>query len=304
MRDYHLYILVVIVSITFISILIGVKWRSRLLPMSGMIVSMYLGMSVGLTAGVTFGTLFQGNLFFSTILGICFGVVAGFFFGICFGLLSSIEGLMSGLMGGMMGAMLGEMIVHEQAIIIIKVFLFLLVGTIFLLIILSTSTKEIVKNKWWLLKPVLTAVLTGGVLYLGNTFNIEAVESQLISHNHEQDTNTTSEVQKIIQDIIIETNSMSYSPNEIVVKKNAPIKLSLKNSDQIEHDIEFKPATFNIIGDSTHQHEMEENVLHLHAKPKTTREITFSISETGTFEFYCTIPGHKENGMVGALVVK
>lgn len=272
--------------------------------MSGMIVSMYLGMSVGLTAGVTFGTLFQGNLFFSTILGICFGVVAGSFFGMCFGLLSSIEGLMSGLMGGMMGAMLGEMIVQEQAIIIIKIFLLLSVATIFLLLILATPTKETINNKGWLLKPILTAVLMGGVLYLGNTFNIEAVKSQIISHNHEQDIHTTSKEQKKNQDIVIETINMSYSPNEFVVKKNVPITLSLKNSDQIEHDIEFKPFTHNLIGHSLHQHDTQENVIHLHTKPKTTGEITFSISESGTFEFYCTIPGHKEKGMVGAVVVK
>jgi uncharacterized cupredoxin-like copper-binding protein len=97
---------------------------------------------------------------------------------------------------------------------------------------------------------------------------------------------------------------MSYSPNEVVVRKNMPITLVLKNSDQIEHDFEIKTSSFNMMGESTHQHKGEGDVLHLHAEPQTINEITFSMSEVGTYEFYCTIPGHKKNGMVGLFVVK
>lgn len=304
LSDFHLYVLVVIGVVTIISLLLGLRWRARFLQMSGMIISMFLGMSVGLTAGVTFGAIYHGSLFPSTILGIVFGIIAGLLCGMSFGLLSAIEGLMSGLMGGMMGAMLGEMISIEQTIVFINIFLLLSLCTIFLLIILSTPTKDTIKNMGWLLKPILTSILIGCVLYLGNSLSMEKVESKSISHKHEQDTNTTPEIHTEVQDIIIETSGMSYSPNEIVVRKNMPVKLVLKNSDQIEHDFEMKTSSFNMIGGSTHQHKVEENVLHLHAEAQTINEITFSMSEVGTYEFYCTIPGHKENGMVGLFVVK
>ena len=272
--------------------------------MTGMIISMFLGMNVGLTAGVTFGIVYQGDLFLSTILGMAFGTIAGSICGICFGLLSFLEGLMSGLMGGMMGAMLGEMIAVEQANVFVKIFLLLSICTIFLLIILSTSKKDTINNIDWLLKPILTSLLIGCVLFLGNSLNMEKVDSKSIPHNHEQDVHNASETQTEIKKIVIETSDLSYSPQEVVVEKNTPIIFELKNSDQIEHDIEIKDVSFNMVSESKHQHGVEENVLHLHAEPQTSSEITFSMNEVGTYEFYCTIPGHKEGGMIGQLIIK
>ena len=272
--------------------------------MTGMITSMYLGMNVGLTAGVTFGIVYQSNLFHSTILGIAFGTIAGSLCGLCFGLLSFIEGLMSGLMGGMMGAMLGEMIAVEQANVFIKIFLLLSICTFFLLMIFSTSKKDTINNVGWLFKPILTSLLIACVLFLGSSLNMEKAESESIPHDHEQDTHKESETRTEIKKIGIETSGMSYSPAEVVVEKDMPITLALKNSDQIEHDIEIKDVPFKMVSESTHQHEVEEKVIHLHAEPQSTSEITFTMNEVGTYEFYCTIPGHKENGMVGQIKVK
>ena len=301
MSGFHLYILVLIGSITLITIILALRRKNQFTHMSGMIVSMFLGMNVGLTAGVTFGTVYQGDLFLSTILGMVFGILAGSLCGICFGLLSSLEGIMSGLMGGMMGSMLGEMIVAEQAIVFIKIFLLLSFCTIFLTIILSTSSKATIKNKGWFLKPILTSLLVGCVLFLGNSLNLEKAESKSLAQDHELDTHNASKESK---KIVIETSDLSYSPQEVVVEENTPITVELKNSDQIEHDIEIKDVSFNMVSESAHQHEVKKNVLHLHAEPQTTSEVTFTMNKVGTYEFYCTIPGHKENGMVGQFVVK
>lgn len=304
MSDFHLYVVCLISGITFISIILALKRKRHFTHMSGMIVSMFLGMNVGLTAGVTFGVVYQGDLFLSTILGMVFGILSGSFCGICFGLLSTLEGLMSGLMGGMMGAMFGEMVAVEQANVFIKIFLLILMCTIFLLMILTTPNKETIKNRGWFLKPVSTLLLSGLVIFLGNSLSMEKAESKSISHDHEEDTYNDSEPQKDIKKIVIETSGMNYSPQEVVVEKNMSITLVLKNSDQIEHDIEIKGASFNVMSKSTHQHGVKENVIHLHAEPQTTSNITFTINEVGVYEFYCTIPGHKENGMIGQFVVK
>ena len=121
---------------------------------------------------------------------------------------------------------------------------------------------------------------------------------------HTAPTENASDTNTEIKKVVIETSDLSYSPKELVVEKNTPITVELKNSDQIEHDIEIKDLSFNMVSESKHHHGVKENVLHLHAEPLKTSEMTFSIKEVGTFEFYCTIPGHKENGMVGKLVVK
>jgi uncharacterized cupredoxin-like copper-binding protein len=38
--------------------------------------------------------------------------------------------------------------------------------------------------------------------------------------------------------------------------------------------------------------------------PKGTAEIFWRFSKPGTFEFACLIPGHREAGMIGTVVVK
>lgn len=301
-NGFHLYVLVLISGITLITILLALRRKKNYSSMSGMIVSMYLGMNAGLTAGITFGSVYQGDLFLSTILGMGFGILAGCLCGACFGLLSSLEGIMSGLMGGMMGAMLGEMIAADQANELIKIFLLLSVCTIFLMFILSTSNKATIDNLGGVVKPIFTSLLVGCVLFIGNSF-AEKAEPKSLSPDHHLEDNA-SDTKTEIKKVVIETSDLSYSPKVLVVEKNTPITVELKNSDQIEHDIEIKNVSFNMVSESKHHHGVEEKALHLHAEPLKTSEMTFSIKEFGTYEFYCTIPGHKENGMVGKLVVK
>lgn len=40
-----------------------------------------------------------------------------------------------------------------------------------------------------------------------------------------------------------------------------------------------------------------------HAKPKQTVTVRFTPLGTGDFEIFCSVPGHKEGGMVGVLTV-
>ena len=266
MSGFHLYVLVLIGGITLITILLALRRKNFFSSMSGMIVSMYLGMNVGLTAGITFGTVYQGDLFLSTILGMGFGILAGSLCGACFGLLSSLEGIMSGLMGGMMGAMLGEMIAVDQANVFIKIFSLLSSCTILLMIILSTSNKATINSFGGLIKPILTSLLIAFVLFIGNSFT-EKVKSKSLTPEHQLEDKVTDTV---IKKVVIETSDLSYSPQEVVVEKNTPVTVVLKNSDHIEHDIEIRDVSFNMVTETKHQHGVKENVLHLHAEPLKT----------------------------------
>jgi plastocyanin len=42
---------------------------------------------------------------------------------------------------------------------------------------------------------------------------------------------------------------------------------------------------------------------YLHGLPKSQSEFKFVPLESGIYEFYCTIPGHKEAGMKGIMNV-
>ncbi|MFP3361613.1 plastocyanin/azurin family copper-binding protein, partial [Planococcus sp. SIMBA_143] len=42
---------------------------------------------------------------------------------------------------------------------------------------------------------------------------------------------------------------------------------------------------------------------HLHAQANSSNQLEFLPTEKGVYEFFCTVPGHKENGMTGTLIV-
>lgn len=66
----------------------------------------------------------------------------------------------------------------------------------------------------------------------------------------------------------------------------------------------MKIPTLNKVTNSEHNHGMQEGLIHLHAGSMETNSITFTPIEKGTYEFLCTVPGHKELGMVGKIIVK
>ena len=76
-----------------------------------------------------------------------------------------------------------------------------------------------------------------------------------------------------------------YSPKEITVKEGETVRVRLVSDDS--------PHTFTI---------SELGVNQEFTWGKDT-DISFIASKKGKFQFYCTVPGHKEGGMVGTLTV-
>ncbi len=310
-----MFILVSLMVLTILVMVISKNVKKEINSMQCMMITMFFSMNTGLTAGVLLGVAFQGDLFYSTILACIIGLIAGFLIGSNFGILSVLEGTMTGLMSGMMGAMLGEMINGNQSIILIRVFLFLSISTIFLFGILpKKNVKGNVQSKLATLWPLLLGIFIafyflGGVTFAENQLDIETenqleIETPSIHNNH---TPTLSEESQTIEskDITIQTINMKYEPTEIVLEKNQQVNLILNNQDNVEHDIEVRIPNLNESTQSGHKHDMEdENVIHLHAESKETQSIKFTPTTTGSFEFICTVPGHKELGMVGKIIVR
>lgn len=304
MNEYQLFILVSLGLLTVAIVTLGVIWRKRLRTMPGTMISMFFGMNVGLTAGVLLGVTYQGNMFLSTMLSMAIGIFAGSLCGICFGILSTLEGLMAGLMGGMMGAMLGEMINLEQSVSFIQIFLFLSISTVFILNILVNDKREGVYNAKWLLKPFLLAIFIIAYFIGSDVFakSLFTQNSNLLNNHHHSTTNESHE--NPVQKIDIEAIGMQYNKKEIIVEKDEPVLLSLENLDRVEHDIEIKMPFRNMSNESKHDHSAKHDVIHLHASPNSTETVTFTPTASGLYEFVCTIPGHKESGMVGEFIVK
>ena len=114
------------------------------------------------------------------------------------------------------------------------------------------------------------------------------------------------------QEIGLTAQGMTYVPSWVEVDAGTPVKLTLVNEDALEHDfsiLEIPVASVSEADPMSAEHEMEmgesamEPVLHVAAEAGATNHVSFTPTKPGSYEFYCTVPGHKEAGMVGTLVV-
>lgn len=86
---------------------------------------------------------------------------------------------------------------------------------------------------------------------------------------------------------------LKFGTPKIEAKVGQTVKVALENKGAIEHDIAFptikadKPAAS----------------LKAVAKPGQTATLEFTPTAKGSYEYICTIPGHKEAGMKGVINV-
>ncbi len=113
------------------------------------------------------------------------------------------------------------------------------------------------------------------------------------------------------QEINLSAQAMQYSPTTIEVTAGRPVRLTFVNDDGVEHDfsiMEFPMAAMGATQEPVAGHDMghmaEEPELHLAAMMGQNATIEFTPSKPGSYEFFCTVTGHKEAGMRGTLVVK
>lgn len=99
---------------------------------------------------------------------------------------------------------------------------------------------------------------------------------------------------------------MLFSPSRITVKKGEQIRFVLRNNGEFDHEIVIATLEENL----KHAEQMRKNPDMEHddpnAKrlgPKQTAEILWRFTKAGELDFSCLIPGHRESGMTGVIVV-
>lgn len=112
-------------------------------------------------------------------------------------------------------------------------------------------------------------------------------------------------------EITLEATAMKYQPATFEVTAGQPVRLTLRNNDSVDHDfsiMEIPMATMGATAEPMAGHDMGamtvDPELHMAARMGQTNTIEFTPTKSGTYEFFCTVPGHKDAGMVGTLVVK
>lgn len=101
--------------------------------------------------------------------------------------------------------------------------------------------------------------------------------------------------------------NMAYSPDRIEVRKGEQIRFILKNNGLLDHEFMLATTADNLKHAELMKKfpEMEHddpNAKRL--KPNGMSEILWRFTKPGEFEFACLIPGHREAGMHGKVIVK
>jgi uncharacterized cupredoxin-like copper-binding protein len=127
-------------------------------------------------------------------------------------------------------------------------------------------------------------------------------------HEHDADVREADVVEMTLN--VVEGRRWSFDPAVIEVSDGERVMLILVNDGRAVHDVEIAgvPAEeIEVVSSETRAAagggHHDEAVVAAHASPGTTAAVLFTPTEAGEYEFACTIPGHKEAGMVGKLIV-
>ena len=100
---------------------------------------------------------------------------------------------------------------------------------------------------------------------------------------------------------------MMFMPAKLEMKKGEQVKFVLRNNGELEHEFVLADTAENL----KHAEAMKKNPDMEHddpngkrLAPKKADEIVWRFTKSGEFEYSCLIPGHREAGMVGTVVVK
>lgn len=112
---------------------------------------------------------------------------------------------------------------------------------------------------------------------------------------------------RIVQVVMREADGkMLFLPDTLTVRRGEQIRFQLRNNGAIDHEFVVGTVEANL----KHMKDMEKNPDMEHddpnarrLKPKGSGEILWQFTKAGTFDFSCLIPGHRQAGMFGTIVV-
>jgi uncharacterized cupredoxin-like copper-binding protein len=101
--------------------------------------------------------------------------------------------------------------------------------------------------------------------------------------------------------------TMKFEPAAIEVAKGEQVRFKIANKGALDHEFVLATLADNL----QHLAEMKKTPNMVHAgpnavtlSPNASGEILWRFTQAGNFDFSCLIPGHREAGMHGAVVVK
>ena len=113
---------------------------------------------------------------------------------------------------------------------------------------------------------------------------------------------------RVVQIVMRENDEkMEFIPKELKIRKGEQVKFAIRNNGEMDHEI----VIGTLEGNLKHGAQMAKNPDMEHddpnarrLTPKATDAIVWKFTNAGTFDFSCLIPGHREAGMSGTIIVQ
>jgi uncharacterized cupredoxin-like copper-binding protein len=105
------------------------------------------------------------------------------------------------------------------------------------------------------------------------------------------------------------TEDFTYSPDTISVAAGQEVTLTFNNEGSVEHSLNIlnsEEELEHVLEEAHEEEELhEELALEIHEiEPGASETKTFTApAEAGDYIFFCSLPGHAEEGLVGTLTV-
>ena len=111
-------------------------------------------------------------------------------------------------------------------------------------------------------------------------------------------------------EITLDLTDFAYTPAAITIPAGQPVVLTLTNNGLVEHDfvietIDARTVLLQDSGSEAHHAHGEASNFDVHASAQVgeTTVVELTVSEPGTYQFFCSVEGHKDAGMIGELIV-
>ncbi len=148
-------------------------------------------------------------------------------------------------------------------------------------------------------KTVIAALIAAAAICASATVLADA--------GHGADIGKPGDAQKISRTIeILSGDDYTYRPSQITVKRGETIRLVVKNTSKIDHELvlgsmkDLKAHAELMRKHPGMEHDEPNQAM---VRPGETRAIVWQFTQAGTVDFACTIPGHLEAGMTGKVKV-
>lgn len=99
----------------------------------------------------------------------------------------------------------------------------------------------------------------------------------------------------------VEMIDINYSQNEITATAGEELAIDFENTGVLEHTFTIDEIEAEGVSD---EYQGDEAAIDVVLQAGETASLSFTPTEAGEYEFYCTVPGHREAGMVGTLTVE